>query len=247
MATLKDVLNKINAVKKTRQITKAMNMVAASKLIAPNGGSTTLFVDVGPSMSEIDVICDQRLAFSRLAQVAVPTRQAEQPMPIDHASQEEAVGELAVEIMRSLQAYRVTDPSVRIDQIIIAGGTGLEEGLATRAAEQIGAPAHLFTPPLSLLADPRQDTQTGVTMGQIDVCETLRTLVDRPGRLAIGPDAIIGGPLQFQVVSFEEEPLRDTLVERQVPRPDVARHAVQQAVPGAQLADQEPEPGIVAP
>ena len=32
MATLKDVLNKITAVKKTKQITKAMNMVAASRL-----------------------------------------------------------------------------------------------------------------------------------------------------------------------------------------------------------------------
>ncbi len=32
MATLKDVKNKINAVRKTKQITKAMNMVAASKL-----------------------------------------------------------------------------------------------------------------------------------------------------------------------------------------------------------------------
>ena len=32
MATLKDVQNKINGVKKTRQITKAMNMVAASRL-----------------------------------------------------------------------------------------------------------------------------------------------------------------------------------------------------------------------
>ncbi len=32
MATLKDVLNKIQAVKKTKQITKAMNMVAASRL-----------------------------------------------------------------------------------------------------------------------------------------------------------------------------------------------------------------------
>src|SRR5512143_2288533 len=32
MATLKDVKNKIKAVKKTKQITKAMNMVAASKL-----------------------------------------------------------------------------------------------------------------------------------------------------------------------------------------------------------------------
>ena len=32
MATLKDVQNKISAVRKTRQITKAMNMVAASRL-----------------------------------------------------------------------------------------------------------------------------------------------------------------------------------------------------------------------
>ena len=32
MATLKDILLKINAVKKTQQITKAMNMVAASRL-----------------------------------------------------------------------------------------------------------------------------------------------------------------------------------------------------------------------
>jgi len=32
MTTLKDVQNKISAVKKTRQITKAMNMVAASRL-----------------------------------------------------------------------------------------------------------------------------------------------------------------------------------------------------------------------
>ena len=32
MATLKDIQNKISAVKKTRQITKAMNMVAASRL-----------------------------------------------------------------------------------------------------------------------------------------------------------------------------------------------------------------------
>jgi len=32
MATLKDVQNKISGVKKTRQITKAMNMVAASRL-----------------------------------------------------------------------------------------------------------------------------------------------------------------------------------------------------------------------
>ena len=32
MATLKDIQNKIAAVKKTKQITKAMNMVAASRL-----------------------------------------------------------------------------------------------------------------------------------------------------------------------------------------------------------------------
>ncbi len=37
MATLRDVLNKISAIKKTRQITKAMNMVAAAKLRSAQG------------------------------------------------------------------------------------------------------------------------------------------------------------------------------------------------------------------
>ena len=37
MATLKDIKNKISAVKKTKQITKAMNMVAASKLRSAQG------------------------------------------------------------------------------------------------------------------------------------------------------------------------------------------------------------------
>ena len=37
MATLKDILRKIGAVKKTQQITKAMNMVAASKLRSTQG------------------------------------------------------------------------------------------------------------------------------------------------------------------------------------------------------------------
>jgi F-type H+-transporting ATPase subunit gamma len=37
MATLRDVLRKIDAVKKTRQITRAMNMVAAARLRTTQG------------------------------------------------------------------------------------------------------------------------------------------------------------------------------------------------------------------
>ena len=37
MATLKDILRKIGAVKKTQQITRAMNMVAAAKLRSTQG------------------------------------------------------------------------------------------------------------------------------------------------------------------------------------------------------------------
>ncbi|MBW2094827.1 MAG: F0F1 ATP synthase subunit gamma, partial [Deltaproteobacteria bacterium] len=37
MATLRDILRKIGAVKKTKQITKAMNMVAAAKLRTTQG------------------------------------------------------------------------------------------------------------------------------------------------------------------------------------------------------------------
>ena len=58
MATLKDILNKISAVKKTKQITKAMNMVAASRL---RGAQTSMeafrpyagkFVEVLGSLAE---------------------------------------------------------------------------------------------------------------------------------------------------------------------------------------------------
>jgi len=37
MATLRDILRKIGAVKKTKQITRAMNMVAAAKLRTTQG------------------------------------------------------------------------------------------------------------------------------------------------------------------------------------------------------------------
>ncbi len=58
MATLKDVKTKINAVKKTKQITKAMNMVAASRLRGAQGRMEAFrpyarkFADVLGSLSE---------------------------------------------------------------------------------------------------------------------------------------------------------------------------------------------------
>lgn len=52
MATLKDILNKIGAVKKTQQITRAMNMVAAAKLRSTQG-KVEAFTPYATKFSEV--------------------------------------------------------------------------------------------------------------------------------------------------------------------------------------------------
>ncbi|OPZ59426.1 MAG: Competence protein A [Deltaproteobacteria bacterium ADurb.Bin510] len=61
-----------------------------------------------------------------------------------------ALDDLLVEIARSLQAYRATDPAAKVDTIVIAGGTGLEPALRDRAAERFGLDCRLFDPAAQL-------------------------------------------------------------------------------------------------
>ncbi len=87
------------------------------------------------------------------------------------------------------------------------------------------------------LADPRQLLQAGLTLGLIDLDDALLQFIHCPGRLAVGPDAIVFRLLQFQVVGLEEQPLGDAFVDGQRPRYHVARHAIHQTVSGAHLTD----------
>jgi type IV pilus assembly protein PilM len=120
-----------------------------------------LFVDVGPAMTEIDVICGGVLTFSRAANVTVPPHAAVDGALADgaaaeaaHAARETAVRDLEVEITRTLQAYRATEPNALIDRIVIAGGVGIEHELLEAVDRRFGLPCELFDPSRPLGLEP---------------------------------------------------------------------------------------------
>jgi type IV pilus assembly protein PilM len=142
------------------------NMVSVAHLPAMLD-RRVLFVDVGPTMTEIDVMCGNTLAFSRAANVSVPfsggeldtedsrvsSKAALSGLELADSVRSTAVDELLVEITRTLQAYRATEAAESIDQIVIGGGTGAEHALAEAADERFNVPATLFDPTVSLGVD----------------------------------------------------------------------------------------------
>lgn len=135
------------------------NLVSVSQLRALRD-QRVLFVDIGPTMTEIDVMRGGLLLFSRSASVSVPRRPDEYVSEDSRVSSKSdqaqlmlvedeetaAVEELLVETTRTLQAYRATEPNSAIEQIVIAGGTGLETDLLEAVEERFGLPAILFDP-----------------------------------------------------------------------------------------------------
>lgn len=141
-----------------------------ANLAALNSGGPasgrTLLVDIGPSLTEIDVIRDGRLMYSRAATVSVPPEglaapQAQRPTlraapdadasPGDQAADRAAAMDtLLVEVSRTVGAYRATDPSARIERIVLAGTAGLDDKVVAAFEERFNAPAQLFEVPEAL-------------------------------------------------------------------------------------------------
>jgi type IV pilus assembly protein PilM len=126
-----------------------------------------LFVDVGPRMTEIDIMDSGTLAFARSANVTTPmagdsatedsritTFAAVADMNASDEAVETAVNELAVEVTRTLQAYRAGDPEAVIHEIVVAGGTGVEPHLLAALGKRFGVRATLFDPTEALGVSP---------------------------------------------------------------------------------------------
>ncbi len=132
-------------------------------------GSRVLFVDVGPAATEIDVFRGEALSFARSANVNVPLPMVEPGQPEDdrpisiteisaEPASDEALGlavdELLVEVTRTLQAYRATEPDAAIDQIVVAGSTGVEAQLGDLLHRRLHLSVALFDPTDPLRIDP---------------------------------------------------------------------------------------------
>ncbi|MCA9242331.1 MAG: pilus assembly protein PilM [Phycisphaerales bacterium] len=145
------------------------NMVAVRHLPAMRD-RTVLLVDVGPTMTEIDVVRNERLAFSRSANVGVPFQFGELVMEDSRVSSKAeltdrelsdefeagSVRDLMLEITRTLQAYRAGEVDGHIDQIIIAGGTGIEAGLLEAVEARFETPTNFYDP-TTVLSAPEND------------------------------------------------------------------------------------------
>jgi hypothetical protein len=74
----------------------------------------------------------------------------------DDAATREAVNELMVEIVRSVEAYRATDPAVGLDHIVVCGATGVESHLVQALAARYATQAELFTPDRAMALTPQR-------------------------------------------------------------------------------------------
>ncbi len=157
------------------------NKVAVTEFLGGRPPERVLVVDVGPTLTEIDVLRRGQLAFSRAAAVFVPeqgspikpigpvlrgsldrTRDDEDAVSL--VSLDEAydarprdttavVADLMVEVTRSIEAYRAGDPAAEMDCVVVAGDTGIEETLAEAIQRRFGINAETYNPASCLDGD----------------------------------------------------------------------------------------------
>jgi len=108
------------------------NLLAITRGRSPLREQNILFVDVGKNAAEIDIFRGGRLAFSRAVTVAG-----------DVASDLPVRGVLT-EVLRTVEAYRVTAPEWRIDRIVVAGQCGIEDALVQALSERFRVEGSLY-------------------------------------------------------------------------------------------------------
>lgn len=140
------------------------NLVALTHAEPEAAQGRTLFVDVGPALTEIDIVADGRLAFSRAASVnvmghsagsagsegdgSIETEGVGLESGVDPAGMgpDGAVSNILVEVTRTLEAYRATDPGGTMDRILVSGSCGVESEVAAAIGERLGKPARPYHP-----------------------------------------------------------------------------------------------------
>lgn len=155
------------------------NQVAVAELLRHGVPEHTLFIDVGPVLTEIDILRHGALAFSRAASVVVPKSGAmskpssglrlalpsdgvveggEAGALIGGSAGDGVIQTLVVEVMRSIEAYRSTDPGASIDHVVIGGDLGVEESLADSLQKKLSVTTQLYNPATSFGWEPDEGT-----------------------------------------------------------------------------------------
>lgn len=156
------------------------NQVAVAELLKHAVPEHVLFIDVGPVLTEIDVLRNGVLAFSRAASVIIPkSLPAQRPasglrlavspessagfgdefgVTAPGTATDSIIQTLVVEVMRSIEAYRSTDVGAGIDHVVIGGDMGLEEALAEALQKRLSVTTQLYNPATSFGWEPDEGT-----------------------------------------------------------------------------------------
>lgn len=151
------------------------NEFAVNALLRTTPHERVLFVDVGPVTTEIDVLHNGRLVFSRAASVNIPKPfdtasgvhsgtepvagggggggdGGDKPSGLSLApgrsegSLETVVGELMIEVTRSIEAYRATEQGGDLNHAVIGGSCDIEEALSDVIQKQYRISAQPYNP-----------------------------------------------------------------------------------------------------
>jgi Tfp pilus assembly PilM family ATPase len=106
-----------------------------------------VLVDIGPSMTEINILRDGQLMYTRAATVAVPVTVA--PASAEGAGEAEpwSMDTLLIEVNRTIAAYRATDLGATIDRILLAGLGALDDRLLPAVEERFSVPTQAMAIP----------------------------------------------------------------------------------------------------
>lgn len=158
-------------------------------------GQRIAVVSINSDETEIDVIDDGVLAFSRSAKVAVPA---------GAVGTDPSVNLAVMEVARSLQSYQSVDRSSRISAVLVAGGTGIERAVAAECQRRLGVRSEPF--------DPTQSLQMKVTDEQAQTSAFIAAI-----GLAVGHAHADELPFDFQhpkepVVPRDNSSVRNALI-----------------------------------
>lgn len=169
--------------------------VAICELLRDALPERVVFIDVRSVLTEIDVLRNGQLVFSRAASVAIPDS-TEPPtslsivrddegasaddtsFDVDEAASilgtEAVANTLVLEVTRSIEAYRASDPGAQIDHIVIGGDTGVEEALVEAVQHRMKVTAELYNPARSVGWTPDEGagatafaSSIGLVLGQV--------------------------------------------------------------------------------
>ncbi|MBI4719228.1 MAG: pilus assembly protein PilM [Planctomycetes bacterium] len=142
------------------------NKIAVCELLRHAVPDRVVFMDVGPTLTEISLLRGSALAFSRAASVVIPPGTGEAPRltlvrdvgvssPVAPSglspgeagpTREGVIQSLVVELTRSIEAYRAKDAGARIDHVVIGGDQGVEEPLAEAIQQRLGTTTEIYNP-----------------------------------------------------------------------------------------------------